>query len=103
MKDQILVKISRKRIAELFEQAGKTDNIELSRRYIKLMEKIGMRMNITLEPAIKRSYCKKCKTPYKNIKISLKNKMVIIHCPYCGNIRRIPFENKNQSIVSSSK
>jgi ribonuclease P protein subunit RPR2 len=103
VKDQNLLNISRRRMEELFDLANRTDNIELSRRYIILMEKIGMRMNITVDHTVKRSYCKNCKAPYKNIKISLKNKMVLVHCQYCGDIRRIPFKNYNQSIVSSSK
>jgi ribonuclease P protein subunit RPR2 len=92
MKDKMLTDISRERINTLFSEAMKTDNIELSRRYIKIMERIGMRMNITVDKHIKRMYCKACKTPYKNISLTVKNKMVMIHCPYCGTIRRIPVD-----------
>ncbi len=97
MKDQTLIKISRERIDTLFNEAKNTENIDLARRYIRLMEKIGMRMNITIDRTIKRSYCKNCKAPYKDIRISLKNKMIVVHCPYCGDIRRIPFKKQKNN------
>ncbi|MCL4310816.1 MAG: ribonuclease P [Candidatus Thermoplasmatota archaeon] len=97
MKDQALIKISRERIDTLFNEAKNTENIDLARRYIRLMEKIGMRMNITIDRTIKRSYCKNCKAPYKDIRISLKNKMIVVHCPYCGDIRRIPFKKQKNN------
>ena len=97
MKDQTLIKISRERIDTLFNEAKNTENINLARRYIRLMEKIGMRMNITIDRTIKRSYCKNCKAPYKEIRISLKNKMIVVHCPYCGDIRRIPFKKQKNN------
>ncbi len=90
MKDRALINISRERINTLFAEAMKADDVKLARRYIEIMEKIGMRMNIIVEGDIKRRYCKKCKAPYKNISVTLKNKMVFVHCPYCGDIRRIP-------------
>ena len=96
MKDQALIKISRERIDTLFNEAKNTENINLARRYIRLMEKIGMRMNITIDRTIKRSYCKNCKAPYKDVRISLKNKMIVVHCPYCGDIRRIPFKKQKK-------
>ena len=97
MKDQALIKISRERIDTLFNEAKNTENINLARRYIRLMEKIGMRMNITIDRTIKRSYCKNCKAPYKDVRISLKNKMIVVHCPYCGDIRRIPFKKQKNN------
>ena len=97
MKDQALIKISRERIDTLFNEAKNTENIDLARRYIRLMEKIGMRMNITIDRTIKRSYCKNCKAPYKDVRISLKNKMIVVHCPYCGDIRRIPFKKQKNN------
>ena len=39
MKDQALIKISRERIDTLFNEAKNTENINLARRYIRLMEK----------------------------------------------------------------
>ncbi len=41
----------------------------------------------------KKSYCKKCKLPYKNERIRIKNGLVIITCPNCGDVRRIPIKN----------
>jgi ribonuclease P protein subunit RPR2 len=92
MKDRALINISNERINILFNEARKTDNLELARRYIRLMEKIGTRMNITINTGIKHSYCKRCKAPYREIKVSLKNKLVLVHCMHCGDIRRIPIK-----------
>ncbi|MEM0140032.1 MAG: ribonuclease P [Ferroplasma sp.] len=102
MKDSMLVDISKERIKMLFQLACNAEDIDLSRRYIAIMEKVAMRMNITIERNIKLLYCKKCKSPYKGIGLKLKNKTITVKCPYCGDIRHIPIE-KNQSNVSISK
>lgn len=66
-------------------------NSALSSRYIDMMERIGRRMDYTLPARIKRSYCKKCKTPYAgNARIRIKKKTVQVTCGNCGDVRRIP-------------
>ncbi len=90
MKDSILIKISNERINKLYNEALKCSDMDLSRRYITLMESIAKRMDITLERRIKLSYCKKCKTPYNNFNMRVKNGVIDIKCNYCGNIRRLP-------------
>ncbi len=103
MKDNGLIKISRDRINKLYNEAIKCDDINLSRRYITLMENIAKRMDITIERRIKLSYCKKCKTPYKNFNIRIKSRIINIKCNYCGDIRRIPLNKVNPESQAQSK
>lgn len=89
-------KIAMERIEVLLEESGKNlcDDIESSRRDIELAEAIAKRMDITLPAEIKRSYCKKCKTPYSHkTTVRLKNGISNIKCSHCGNIRRLPYRN----------
>ncbi|MCY0851356.1 MAG: ribonuclease P [Thermoplasma acidophilum] len=76
--------IARKRIEKLYDFAVKTGD----RRYIIEMEHIAQRMDITLPSDIKRGYCKKCKTPYRNQIVRIKKNLVTVKCPVCGDIRR---------------
>ena len=73
-----------------------TETIKSLSDYVS-SESYGNEMNITIDRTIKRSYCKNCKAPYKDIRISLKNKMIVVHCPYCGDIRRIPFKKQKNN------
>ena len=93
MKNNILIKISNERINKLYNEALKCGDTYLSRRYITLMENIAKRMDITLERRIKLSYCKKCKTPYNNFNMRIKNGIIKIKCNRCGNVRRLPVRN----------
>jgi len=95
MKDYNLIKISNERINKLYNEALKSDDINLSRRYITLMENIAKRMDITLNRNIKLSYCKKCKTPYNDFTIRIKNGIIKIKCNYCKDIRRLPLDKFN--------
>ncbi|KJE50079.1 MULTISPECIES: ribonuclease P protein component 4 [Acidiplasma] len=92
MKDQKLNRIAMDRINKLYN-LSLISNEYYSKRYIILMERIAKRMDITLPVYIKKSYCKKCKLPYKNERIRIKNGLVIITCPNCGDVRRIPIKN----------
>ncbi|MGC8609582.1 MAG: ribonuclease P [Thermoplasmata archaeon] len=77
-------RIAQERIDNLFKLSLETGN----ERYIIIMENIAKRMDITLPGSIKRLYCKKCKKPYKNPRIRIKNNQIIVTCSNCGNIRR---------------
>ncbi len=90
-----MIKIALERIYILRDLAVKvaTPDPQHSRRYIRIAEAIGRRMDITLPRGIKRSYCKKCKLPYgENTRIRLRRKTLFVHCGNCGNIRRIPYK-----------
>ncbi len=95
MKDKVLLDITAQRIKTLFNLAVNAENIELSRRYITIMEKLAMRMTITLDRNIKLSYCKKCKTPYQKFDFRLKNNTLTVKCHYCGDVRHIQLTKKN--------
>lgn len=61
-------------------------------RHIRMMERLSLRMDITIPARIKRSYCKECKMPYgTKARIRLKNRLVTVTCGNCGNVRRIPY------------
>ncbi|PYB67795.1 ribonuclease P [Thermoplasma sp. Kam2015] len=76
--------IARSRIDKLHRYALNTGD----RRYIIQMERIAKRMDITLPAIIKRSYCKRCKNPYRGEIIRIKKNLVTVKCPVCGDIRR---------------
>lgn len=84
--------IALERIHGLYKLSNSTDNKDLARRYIEIMVRISKRMDITLSREIKRTYCKKCFSPYsRDSTIRLKNGLVVIQCRSCGTIRRIPY------------
>jgi ribonuclease P protein subunit RPR2 len=67
-------------------------DVDLSREYIAIMERISFRFDITLPATIKRSYCKTCKKPYTSLDtVRLKKGLLEIRCSSCGNVRRIPY------------
>nr|Q97C23.2 RecName: Full=Ribonuclease P protein component 4; Short=RNase P component 4; AltName: Full=Rpp21 [Thermoplasma volcanium GSS1] len=77
-------RVANERLYYLFSLAFQTGD----ERYIDLMERIGRRMDITLPQDIKRMYCKKCKKPYKNVRVRLKKNVITVTCLECGDIRR---------------
>ncbi len=80
-------------VETLFTMASQSrENEERAHRYVMIAEKIAARMDITLKPTIKRSYCKKCKTLYgSSTQIRLSSKIMTVKCGHCGSIRRIPY------------
>ena len=53
----------------------------------KKIKKLAMKYNITLGN-LRKKFCKKCFSPYKNSKIRIKNKIKRIVCKNCGNVSR---------------
>ena len=83
------------RITQLHGLAGdmKQSDTILARRYIRLSEKIAERMDITLPPGIKRSYCRNCGLPYgTETRVRIKNGICTVACNDCRNIRRLPYK-----------
>ena len=66
---------------------------EEARWHIGSMEAIARRTDFTLPGRIKRSYCKRCKTPYGNdTRVrTKKGKILLVTCGSCGDMRRIPY------------
>lgn len=59
---------------------------------IDLIERIGRRADLTLPSHIKRAYCHSCKRLYReNARVRLRDGLIKITCPYCGDIRRIKY------------
>ena len=96
-------KIAKERIKLLFRMAASLvdKNPEISRRYIKLLRKIGLRYNVRLGKEIKRSICKNCNAlliPGKTarVRINSRNKTIIIRCLACGSIKRYGYAKEKK-------
>jgi len=90
------VKIARERITLLFEEAERRvrDAPELSKRYVQLARKIGMRYNVRLPKHLKRQYCNYCYAflkPGLTSKQFTKNGRIAITCLSCNKTRKTPF------------
>jgi len=82
------IKIARERIGILFDEARKTQDTKLCKRYMQLAKKIGMRYNVRLGDK-KKMFCKQCFYYFgANAKRRLKNGKISITCPGCGHISR---------------
>ncbi|MEM0156400.1 MAG: ribonuclease P, partial [Thermoplasmataceae archaeon] len=82
-----LENLARDRIDKLVYLAHHSDR---STRYMEIAEKIAMRIDITLPSDIKRSYCKRCKTPYsEKTRIRVSRGLVTVRCSVCSDLRRI--------------
>ncbi len=56
-------------------------------RDVKKIKRLAMSYNIPIRE-LRKKFCKKCFAPYKNPKISIKNKMKIVKCENCGYVNR---------------
>ena len=59
---------------------------------IKKIKKLAMKLNIPLKQ-LRKKFCKKCFTPYKNPKIRIKRKIKILTCENCGYVSRYKFNS----------
>ncbi|AKA49533.1 hypothetical protein IX51_10990 [uncultured archaeon] len=87
--------IAKERISILhrISMGEKDTDIASARKHVEMMEAIAKRTDITLPPGIKRSYCKKCKTPYgaeTRLRIK-KGKIMLLSCGSCGDRRRLVY------------
>ena len=82
------IKIAKERIGILFDEAAKTSNPTLQKRYMQLAKRIGMRYNVRLEGR-KKLFCKYCYYYFGgNVKRRLKDGKMVIKCPGCGRVTR---------------
>ena len=103
-------RLARERILHLFAEAEKRvkDRPELSRRYLKLAKKIGMRYTVRIPRHLKRRMCKNCHVYLKEgvtASVRLEKGVRKVRCLLCGEIRRFPYkrvknlsENENKVI-----
>ncbi len=85
--------IARERIGILLSLAKKhaREEMQLSRKYVELAKRIGMRYNVPLGKEAKRAFCRNCLSyliPGANCKIrtSRKKQAVSATCLACGHI-----------------
>ncbi|MGC8505401.1 MAG: ribonuclease P protein component 4 [Thermoplasmata archaeon] len=84
--------LAMRRIRYLADLSRRQNELRLAQRYVCIARNIGKRMDITLPVDIKRSFCKRCNTPYgSGSTIRLKNRILTITCSVCGDRRRIPY------------
>lgn len=82
------IKIAKERINILFDEAAKTKDKQLQKRYMKLAKKIGMRFNVRLGKR-KKLFCKTCFHYFGgDTKRRLKNGKLVIVCPGCKRVSR---------------
>ncbi len=91
--------IARERIEILFDMAARVfdKEPELSKRYVKLARRIGMKYNLPLPGHLKRRFCKKCGAFLafgKNsvYRIDSERKRVVIVCKECGHRTELPYK-----------
>ncbi len=82
MKNKISKSEIKKQIQEFFLNIKSK-----SQKDIKKIKKLSMSFNIPLKE-LRKKFCKKCFTPYKNPKIRIKNKIKITTCGNCNYISR---------------
>jgi RNase P subunit RPR2 len=71
-----------KKIKDFFE------NIEnKSPKEVKKIKKLAMSQNISLKE-LKKKFCKKCFSPFRNFKVRIKNGIKSVECKNCGEINR---------------
>ena len=90
-------KIAKERIRYLLNRAQeiKTEDYELSRRYVELAVKIAKKYRIRLGKR-KIFFCKKCLYPYSDgrFRVRIHKSRVIITCLNCGFEKRVPVKPK---------
>ncbi|MFQ5800938.1 MAG: ribonuclease P protein component 4 [Candidatus Hydrothermarchaeales archaeon] len=89
-------RIARERMDILLNLAGEVfhSDRELSRRYVSLARRIGMRYNVRLTKKDKLMVCKRCNSflvPGVNCRVRTHALRAVITCLECGSVRRIPF------------
>lgn len=93
--------IAQERIEYLFDLAKSefSENPEMSKRYVSLARKIGMRHRVSIPSELKRSFCKNCGSLLltgNNSRVRLKDGTIIITCLDCGSIKRYPFDKEKK-------
>ena len=92
-KPESQLKIARKRIKDLFDQAE--DNEKYADRYVQLARKIAMKYKIRIPPKLKRRFCKHCYKYLrqgKNVRVRRTKKGIIYTCLECGKQMRFPIK-----------
>ncbi len=73
---------AKKQIHEFF-----SDINDITQKDVKKIKRLAMKNNIHLKE-LRKKFCKKCFTPYKNPKIRIKNKTKTTICENCGYVMK---------------
>ena len=65
---------------------------EKNSKDVKKIKRLAASQNVPLKNH-RKSFCKKCLSPYKNPKIRIKNKMKKITCEKCGYVAKMKLKN----------
>lgn len=84
------------RIKRLFDLADETfkEDPGMSKRYVFLARKMGMRHRVRMPAHLKRKVCKGCGAylvPGSSIRVRLRGGRVVTTCMDCGYCMRIPY------------
>ncbi|MEM2882503.1 MAG: ribonuclease P protein component 4 [Candidatus Bathyarchaeia archaeon] len=98
--------IAKERIEILFRLARESfgEDRELSRRYIALAKRIGMRARVRIPRELKWFVCKRCGSlliPPENCRVRIRsegNPRVVLTCLDCGGIKRFPMGRKGRGL-----
>ena len=99
---KLRVERAKKEISSIFSHLGITYDIDLKRAYIKHIRAISQKVQITLPPQIKNSFCRRCSeiftlTPKPTFSVRIRRRRIsymVYTCRKCGYIRRIPIKQK---------
>ena len=86
--------IALERIKVLFEEAGKTDDLDLANEYVKKARKLAMRYNVKIPSELKRKFCKHCNSylkPGVNLRVRTNKGKVVYYCMNCKKYMRFPY------------
>lgn len=73
---------TKKKVQEFFSNIN-----DKNLKGVKKIKKLVMRNNIPLKE-LRKKFCKKCFTPYKNPKIRIKGGIKLVTCRKCGHVSR---------------
>ena len=96
-----MVEIAKERTKILLSRAEneaiKNKNIDRANRYVLLAKKIAMRYNIRINKYYRYKLCRVCNTylgSSTTSRIRFQAHKIIIYCKNCGNIMRIPLNQR---------
>lgn len=95
-------RIAVERMSTLFrlaESEALQRHADRARRYVELARRLGMRYNVRVPAAFKRSFCKKCLAfllPSVSARIRVGRGRVVVTCIACGAVQRYPYRREQK-------
>ncbi len=97
-----MVSIARERmegLLKLAEETSERGRLDMSRRYVDLARRIGMRYNVRLPASSRYRFCPGCNTWYRfgtTASRRLRTSRVVIRCGICQLVTRLPYDRQTQ-------